>query len=300
MLTEVLTFAEERGPLEGVLTVPEGTVELLVVFVPGSGPVSRDGIVAEHRIPGIKSPFESWAALLAREGYASFRYDKRAAAYRDCYLRGDLVCRGLADEYGDDLADAVHMLQTVGRPPRAPVVLLGHSLGGVAALAHAVSNPIVSGVACIAAPMENLPQMLSRQLREKLAPDQALSLVSVMQAALAGKETGPILGLPAAYWRDYSQNSLERLIALYRFDRPLLLVQGANDRLVPVSQFLELGRHLRNMSHVTMDVVPDADHFLMTSPPGDGGTHGRYNLTTVLRWLRTVAGAAGQNPGGKV
>ena len=285
MRTEVLSFANARGPLEGIYTTPEGTTRAVVVFVSGSGPTTRDGVSVHERIEGVRPPFVVWAEILANHGYASFRYDKRAAIYAEVHS----TCAGLADEYGDDLADAVAMLRLMNRLDGPSLVLLGHSLGAIAVLEYVASSPAVHGVVTIGAPIEDIATALKRQLAGTLPEPSYRTLVDSLGDVLAGRSDELVLGVSAAYWRDYGHHTLERLLYRCRPDLPILLLHGTDDSKVPCAQFLDLETRFRRHTNWRWETVPNGDHYLMVQTLRGPGDDGLYGLAPLIEWLDEIA-----------
>ncbi len=280
----MLTFGEARRSLDGIYTRPRTDTRALVVLLSGSGPTTQDGIPEGQRIKGIRTPFEVWAETLAVNGYASFRYDKRAAAYAEAYRTGVEVCHGLDDEYLRDLTDALAMLRSTGRGDGRPLFLLGHSLGAIAALAYATRDVSVRGVVTVSAPIEDLATTLKRQLADRLPDDSYHFLVEALDTALTGGQTPLILGLPAEYWRDYARYSLDRMLESWTSDRPVSLVHGTTDALIPHSQFLALRDRFKRHTNLSW-VSVEGDHVLMSRKPHGPGDDGDYSLEPLVGWL---------------
>ncbi|RVX38647.1 alpha/beta hydrolase family protein [Nonomuraea polychroma] len=132
-VTPALTFDSGGASLPGVLHVPAGK---------GPHPV----VVLLHGFPGNERNFDL-AQVLRRAGYASLVFHYRGSwgaggSWSWSHVLQDTaaVVAGLRDE---DLA-AAHRLD-----PRR-VMLIGHSLGGFAALMTAAAQPSVAAVASVA------------------------------------------------------------------------------------------------------------------------------------------------------
>jgi pimeloyl-ACP methyl ester carboxylesterase len=286
--TEVLHFANDRGKLEGIYTAPEEKANAIIILVPGSGPTTRDGITSSQYHESIIPPFEAWADILLTEGYASFRYDKRAATYSDAYLCGLETCNGLADEYINDLADAITALGITNQFGEVPLVLVGHSLGGIAALTYAINTGMVNAVATIGAPVLDITTTLKKQLKVLLPDDQYKNFLLEFDSILTEIKDDNIMGLPPAYWRDYSKYSLESLLCLCLSKLPVLLVHGALDELISVEDFLKLQDHFKNSRNLSWALVPKADHFLCIEDVDQTNPKSQYNLQPLLEWLKKI------------
>lgn len=117
--------------LVGEAVVPDGARAMLLL-VPGSGPLDRDGDV--RRLPlGIQRQL---AEALAEQGFASIRWDKRGVGEST----GDFLSAGLHDLVADAVA-VVRRAEEYG----LPVFVVGHSEGSAIAARLAVECPSVRG-----------------------------------------------------------------------------------------------------------------------------------------------------------
>jgi alpha-beta hydrolase superfamily lysophospholipase len=286
MRSTVLEFANERGALSGVLTLPDGAARALVVLVSGSGPATEDGISERQRIVDIRPPFLVWAEKLACAGFACFRYPKRVAAYASKYRTGELVCTGIADEYLSDLDSA--LVQLKGREGFGPssVVLVGHSLGGIACLLYAAREP-VRGVATIAAPVDDIVTTLKRQYEGVLEPAQHAELMAALDRALCVEAAAPVFGAPPAYWRNYARYPLNHMLERVPTRVPVLLLHGTQDPMIPHEGFGRLASSITK-DHIQFTSVPNGDHFLMVRRPVGPGDDGEYDLAPLFGWLDQI------------
>jgi pimeloyl-ACP methyl ester carboxylesterase len=287
--TEILHFANDRGQLEGIYTTPEERAKAIILLVPGSGPATRDGITRSQYCANIKPPFEAWSDILLVEGYASFRYDKRAATYSDAYLCGLETCNGLADEYTNDLDDAITALGIINQASEVPLVLVGHSLGGIAVLTHAIGTKTVNAVATIGSPILDVVATLKQQLKTLLPKDQYTNFTLEFDHILSGEKDDNIMGLPPIYWRDYSKYSLESILCQCPSNLQVLLLHGASDELISSDEFLKLRDRFPSSKNLSWVLVPKADHFLRIAGDIDQeNSKIQYNLDPLLDWLKKV------------
>lgn len=140
-----------QGPLQGAYRTPEGTEETapVVVIVPGSGPVDRDGNIAPVVAAG---PYRLLAEALTERGIASLRIDKRGL-HGSAAAVADPNAVTVADYAGDVLGwlEAIGQRGS-GQERERCMVLLGHSEGGIVALAAAARMPGLCGVVLLATP----------------------------------------------------------------------------------------------------------------------------------------------------
>jgi pimeloyl-ACP methyl ester carboxylesterase len=288
--TERLEFESLNGPLEATLDVPDGAIASIVVMVPGSGPVTRDGVSTAQLRPGLVPPFKAWAEILGSVGHCSARYDKSVAAYQTLYAASAAVVRGIEDEYWADIRGLLGALAANRRWDGVSRFLLGHSLGAIGALSYAAREGRVRGVICVNPPVLDLAAVLKAQLEAQLPPREYAAVAAQLDRAVEGEPGVSPFGAPASYWRDYARNRLAVLLGARPGSLPVLVVKGAKDPLDRDAGFEQVQRRFTGADAITFSVVGDGDHFLMTRPPGDEDPVGGYELTPVIDWLAAHAG----------
>ena len=137
-----VTFGSGGLSLAGTLATPNsGGPFPAVLFIPGSGQVDRN---ENHKRMPINA-FREMATHLAREGYASLRYDKRGVGASE----GDYWPTGLFDNAADALA-GLEYLKSQETVRLGAVFLLGHSEGALIATRLAGEGADVAGVILLA------------------------------------------------------------------------------------------------------------------------------------------------------
>lgn len=166
-------------------------------------------------------------------------------------LRFDFTGRGESEgaieeiSYDGQLGDLTSAVAFLRRRIQ-PISLVGSSMGGAVALLYAAGDPAVARLAVVATvgrPAEVLEGLggdeVDRQLREQGTFE------------LAGHRLGP--GLVE------SSRRVDVVGAARAFDRPLLLIHGELDDVVPLAQAEELARVAPRAELV---VIPGGDHML--------------------------------------
>ena len=273
-----------QGALAGTLTGEgpgKGGDRPVVLIVPGSGPTDRDG----NNPMGVKAaPYRLLAEALAKEGIATIRIDKRGM-FGSKIAIPDANAVTIADYAAD-----VHAWARVARARTgAPCVwVLGHSEGGLVALAAAQTPADLCGLILIATPGRPLGAVLREQFRAN--PANA-SLLPQVDATLAALETGrpvdraalhpALAGLfpPAldGYWRSILSYDPATLIAAY--GGPILIEQGSRDiQVSPVDARALAAAQPR--AHLAM--VDGANHVLKhvatDDRPANAATYGDPSL----------------------
>ena len=220
---------------------------------------SRDGVELDARLD---LPLgEAQACALFAHCFTCSK-DSRAAAYisRALAAHGIAVLRldfsGL--EFSSNISDLVASAEWLRAHARAPQLLVGHSLGGAAALAAAGEIPEVRAVATIGAPFEprHVLQVAERTFR-----------------------------MDVRFVADLERQDLAARIAALR--RALLVLHAPNDSVVGIenaSRIFLAAKHPK--SFVSLD---DADHLLTRAV--DGAYVAEVLAAWASRYLDTPQGA---------
>ena len=262
------------GPLAGTF-LPSAKPGPVVLVVPGSGPTDRDG----NSPLGIKaSTYRLLAEGLAARGISTVRIDKRgmfgsAGAVRDAN----------AVTIADYARDVRAWVAAVRRKTGAACVwVLGHSEGGLVALAAAGEETGICGLVLVATPGRPLGDVLREQFTSNPANapilDEALAAIDALET---GKRPDvfhmnpvlrPIFGPKV---QDFLLDAIAidpaGLIAGWR--KPVLIVQGERDLQVSVAD----AERLKAASpQAELVLLPDANHVLKAV----GTTDRSANLAT--------------------
>ena len=261
-----MTIPGPSGPIEGTFT-DAGKGAPVVLVIPGSGPTDRDG---NNPMGVTAAPYRLLADALAAKGVSTLRADKRG-------LFGSKAA--IADPnkvtIADYAADAHQWAAALRKKTGAKCVwLLGHSEGGLIALAAAQDAKGLCGVILVAGPGRRLGTIIREQLNANPAnaPFVAQSL-----AALDSLEAGKTVDsstLAAPLQPLFNDRVQPFLIDMLSKDPaalaasttlPLLIVHGGKDIQVsradadalhavqPKSTLIVLDK----MNHVLKDVAGD-------------------------------------------
>ncbi|MFZ6861624.1 alpha/beta hydrolase family protein [Undibacterium sp. Ji67W] len=140
--------------LAGTFSTPKGAGPFpTIIFIAGSGPHTREEVVAGHRI------FYVLADYLNKRGIAVLRYDKRGVGQSS----GDYKSATSA-EFISDAAASVRYLMSRADVDQKHIGLLGHSEGGLIAPAVAAHDPQVSFIILLAGPAISGDKLLAEQI----------------------------------------------------------------------------------------------------------------------------------------
>ncbi len=233
VLQRPISLDTGSGILKGSLLLPRSDVPVpVVLIIAGSGPTDRDG---NNPAGGRNDSLKRLALLLAKNGIASVRYDKRGVA--ESFAAQPDERKLSVDAY---VADAVAWSQKLKRDPRlGPLILLGHSEGALIAslAAGQVDAQAVISLAGSARPIDQvLREQLQARLPRPLLP-RALELIDHLKAGQTDANVPPQLQVI------FRPSVQPYLISLFRQDpaaafaqlkMPALIVQGRNDMQVDV------------------------------------------------------------------
>ncbi|MGR3512528.1 MAG: alpha/beta hydrolase [Paracoccaceae bacterium] len=277
LLEERILYADgPLGPLEGVLTLPDtGALDdrtPVVMIVPGSGPTDRDG---NSPLGITASPYRMFAFVFAAHGIPVLRADKRGMFASEAAV-ADANKVTIAD-YGDDLVvwsrviDKTLPVENGGRP----VIVAGHSEGGLVALAAAARVPGCTGLILLACPGRPLGQVLRSQLQANPANAPLLPQAFKAISQLEAQHRVAASDLPASLRPLFADAVQDFLIDLFAHDPatlissiqlPCLIAQGTEDLQVSVADAEALHRAQPNAQ---LTLIEGMNHVLKIVPPGN-------------------------------
>jgi pimeloyl-ACP methyl ester carboxylesterase len=253
------------------LTIPhEAKSSPAVLFIAGTGLHDRHGIADQIDI-GSHEIVDG----LANDGFVGLRYDKRGAGTTS--FGPDALDLGL-EALISDAAASLEYLRNLPHVAPSRVFLVGHSQGGVIALALATRYPEwVSGVALLACPGRSIDAIIAQQLRERgekmgLAETAIeAQIADIARVAQLARDDRPwnrdevphelFAALRSRRWfKEHLENPPAQLVE--RLRSPLLLLQGAKDFQVSAAKDTPalFANAARSGLDVTARIFTDLDH----------------------------------------
>jgi len=303
MAGPVQSFVQSPGPLgalKGTMLAPAVGHGAVVLIIPGSGPTDRDG----NNAHGLKAgTYRLLAEGLAARGVTSVRIDKRGM-----FASAGAVPDANAVTVDDYVRDVHEWVGVIRQRTGAPCVwLLGHSEGGLVALAAARHQDDVCGLILAATPGRRMADVLRQQLQANPANapllGQALPAIDALEA---GKrvDTGAMNPALIPLFRPAVQGFL---ISLFSYDpvklvggygKPVLILQGERDIQVrPEDARLLAGADPR----AKLVLLPDVNHvFKAVDSESMGANAATYSDPSlplapgVVEAIATFLGAAGK------
>jgi len=209
------------------------------------------------------------ARALAARGYAVLRFDFTGLGES----AGTLAEGHFAANVGDLVAAAEHLKEHVG----APVILVGHSLGGAASLLAAGQIPSLRAVATVGAPAEP-----SHVLRLFTADKGELEESGSVEVAIAGRR----FRITREFLAALDQGSMKEAIAALRL--ALLVLHAPQDQTVGIDNAAAIFKAAKHpKSFISLD---GADHLLTRSADA------RYVGDVIATWAERYLDAASPEP----
>lgn len=248
------------GPLRGTMVLPAKDAPV-ILMIPGSGPTDRDG----NSPLGVRAaPYRLLAEGLAEQGVGSVRIDKRGMfASQDAAADANAVT--IAD-YARDTGAWVDAIRK--RTGVKCVWLLGHSEGGLVALAAALEVDHICGLILVATPGRSLGDVLKEQLRANPANASLLETADQVIDELSAGRRVDAAKLPPALMPLFNPGVQGFLISAFALDpaelagrnkKPMLILQGQRDLQVPV---VDAERLRQAAPQATLVTLPNTNHVL--------------------------------------
>lgn len=255
-----MTIPGPNGPIEGTF-VDAGKGTPVVVIIPGSGPTDRDG---NNPLGVTAAPYRLLAEALAAKGVSSLRADKRGLFASKA---------AIADPNKVTIADYAADARAWAKAARARsgttcAWLVGHSEGGLVALAAAQDKAEICGVVALAAPGRKMGDIIRQQLKANPANapllDQALEALRKLEAGEDVDDSTLAPPLRPLFYKA-AQPFLKDMLAkdpaalAGTLAVPLLVVQPEKDIQVTVADANALAA---GQPKATLVVVPGVNHVL--------------------------------------
>lgn len=248
------------GPLAGTY-IDAGKGAPVVLIIPGSGPTDRDG---NNRLGVTAAPYRLLAEALAARGVSSVRIDKRGMfGSKGAISNPNQVT--IADYADDAQAWAAAIRKRSGTPC---VWLLGHSEGGLIALAAGQRPAGLCGIITVSAPGRKLGDVIREQLKANPANapilDVALGTLDKLEAGQAVDSATLPQALQPLFYNDV-QPFLRDLLAhdparlAGSLPLPLLVIQGDRDIQVTVEDAKRLAKA---QPRARLAILPGVNHVL--------------------------------------
>ena len=250
-----------QGPLAGTMRSGSAAQGPVALIIPGSGPTDRDG----NSPLGVRAAsYRLLAEGLAAEGMTTVRIDKRGM-FGSAGAADDANSVTIAD-YVTDTDAWVHSVRA--QTGASCIWLIGHSEGGLVALAAAQEVDNLCGIVLLAAAGRPLGEVIKSQLRANPANAPFLKTANVAIDELTAGRRVDVTTLPQPLAPMFDPAVQGFLISIFSLDPgelaaeaqlPMLIVQGGKDIQVSI----EDAKRLKTANpEATLMILPDATHVL--------------------------------------
>ncbi len=258
-----LEAAGPAGALRGIMLAPENPKGPVILIIPGSGPTNRDG----NSPLGVKaSTYKLLAEGLAARGITTVRIDKRGM-FGSAGAVADANAVTIEDYAGDVHAWVKAIRAKTGA---SCVWLLGHSEGGLVALASGRSAGDVCGLILIATAGQPFGEVLRAQLRANPANAPVLGQALAAIDALEAGHRVDVSAMHPALLPLFNPKVQGFLISTFALDparliaewkKPVVIMQGERDIQVSLS---DADRLKQAAPAAKLMLLPDTNHVLKT------------------------------------
>ena len=248
----------------------------------------RAAVVIVHGLGEHSGRYEHVGAQLAAAGFETFSWDQRGfgasggeRAYVDDFSR-----------YYDDVADRLAAARAA--LPGRPVVLYGHSLGGLIALGYALSDRPAPDLLVLSAPSiaDSLAawKHVAAPILARIVPRLHLAtgirprMLSRDEEIQQAAEVDPLVQKTSTTWLGALAFAEQRKVrdGAARLAVPTLVIHGEEDFIVPV----KATEALATLHAVTRRTYPGIRHELHNEPEGPS------IVANVIAWIEWQLGGA--------
>jgi len=220
------------------------------------------------------------ADTLAHQGFAAHRFNFSHSGMTNdtaSFARPDLFARNTWNTQVEDIERVIHALdhkELIG--PGMPVVLIGHSRGGVASL-------LCAGRRAVAAmkPLDALVTIAAPDSTNRVTDEQRRTLDENGFLEVTSNRTGQTLRIGRAFWDEQEQDpAAHDLLALAsKIPSPALVIYGSADQTVKPACAERIASVLPNARLLTIE---GGDHVLNTPNPFPIGAEPSQQLRQAL------------------
>lgn len=258
----------QLGPLKGTMLAPAAGSAAMMLIIPGSGPTDRNG----NNPYGVRaSTYRLLAEGLAQRGIGTVRIDKRGM-----FGSRGAVADGNAVTVEDYVTDTGSWIAAIRKQTGVSCVwVLGHSEGGLVALAAAQKVKDICGLVLVSAAGRPLGEVIRQQIKDNPANAPILGQATAAIDSLeAGKHVDTSTMNPALMPL-FAPQVQGFLISVFSYDpakliaavtKPVLIVQGKRDMQVSVADAERLKQAAPGAKLALLD---DTNHVLKTVASDD-------------------------------
>lgn len=272
-----INFVSNGFELSGELVIPLACKDCpVVILVHGSGPNDRDETIGPNKV------FYDVAMGLAKNGIASFRYDKRSNLYPE-------TMKGQFDLYDETINDAISAFNSVYNDTSLYFekhYILGHSLGAYAMplIADSLGSTLSGGV-LFSANARRLEDLIIYQMKYLTSYDDEISSdeddiirentlnaekIRTGNFSLETPSSELLAYWPGTFWRGVSTYDPVQVLSENR-KTPFLILQGEKDYQITMVDFEIWKKNVGEHKNVILKSYPNLTHLFTPSTSSKPG-----------------------------
>jgi len=285
--------------MPGLLSRPNGDAKApLVIILMEAGPTDKDGSYEENK------PYKDLAWGLSTNGYAVFRYEKRANNY-GIYMMKDKAAYETFTPREDLLLDLYKIIDTLKTLPDVDpsrIYILGHGQGGMLAPLVAKEREDIKGIIMMGANSKPTQIMMIEQYKylTEVTPNKRDEYDEQTTKALVSldKKLNPLTehskmpyNVQATYW--IWLNNYKHLEITKKLKKPVLILHGDRDYQVNMSNLELWKKTLVKNKNVTIKNYPKLNHLFYSGEVKSTyseyymiGNIPDYVITDITNWLK--------------
>jgi len=269
MRTELITIETDTIPIEGLYYEPKGKIKGAALYFHGNTMNFYTG--------GAKF----LAPYLVEAGFAFFAFNRRGHDILSTRASRDPV-GGAFQTIAESFADNDYARQFLFKKGFEQPILIGHSNGGMLAVAHAAKYPNTPAMVLMSAPRGGVGQDLKAGSEKLFAMDQAEQITAKAKELVAQGKGRELMNLPGWWYLISAESYLDRLVSIPntielapQITCPVLAIRGDKEdqHRYPAEEY-----QAASSGNCDVNIIENCDHFY----------NGREDAvaTFICKWLK--------------
>jgi pimeloyl-ACP methyl ester carboxylesterase len=269
MRTELITIETDTIPIEGLYYEPKGKIKGAALYFHGNTMNFYTG--------GAKF----LAPYMAEAGFAFFAFNRRGHDILSTRASRDPV-GGAFQTIAESFADNDFARQFLFKKGFEQPILIGHSNGGMLAVAHAAKYPKTPAMVLMSAPRGGVGQDLKAGSEKLFAMDQAAQITAKANELVEQGKGRELMNLPGWWYLISAESYLDRLVSIPntidlapQITCPVLAIRGDKEdqHRYPAEEY-----QAASSGNCEVNIIENCDHFY----------NGREDAvaTLVSQWLK--------------
>lgn len=258
----------------GTLLTPKPESNTLVIIIGGSGPTDRNGNQRMTRNNSLKMIAQG----LAKEGFASFRYDKRIFTLLQRQALDEKKLR--FDHFIEDAVSVINYFKE--NKSFEKIYVLGHSQGALVGMEAALQTTI-NGYISLAGVGQSIDRVIVNQIGMQMPrlKDETIEAITTLKEKGRVDNFNTALGSILrhdiqpfmASWMKY-----DPALEIAKMNVPILIINGTNDLQVDTQE----AQRLKDASpNASLEIIKNMNHVLKTVSDDDLENVKTYNNTSI-------------------